>query len=857
MGTVYKAMHSRLKKYVAIKVLPTGRLASPEAVARFLREMQVAGRLNHPNVVSALDAGEAGGIYYLAMELVEGVDLSALVARCGRLAVPDACEIVRQAALGLEAAHRQELVHRDVKPSNLMLDDEGCVKLLDLGLARLVTTAEDGPELTNSAQIVGTPDYMAPEQALQSRTVDIRADVYSLGCTLYKLLSGQAPFAAPDYDTPLKKVAGHARDPIPPLGRLRADVPESLVRYLSRMLAKLPDDRPASPSHVAEAMAPFCEGASLRELAAKCRCRQESKALPVSADVTTPAVVRSAISETARRLRSVFHPTRERLRRILGPSIALLLVLALIVAAVAFRIVVRTDRGVLVLEFPEGVPEDTEVFLDDRQVTLRQLDGKRGEVVFAEGEYGLSVICGDREFRPEGKVALQEAGGEKKPVVVSFRAHEPLLPEGLELGASEVETPAAVSGNRYELPLPKGFGLGPGSPGKAKKPAAGSGKGDEPPLAKGSQAGNSMTGLAIENTYAAPTGPGWPLELKWQYHPGKSGWAYPVTIHGSRVYVGNTEDGKIHALDLADGTLLWKSSSGGCVLEAPAHFDGLLYAAGNLNGNSGGQLLAIDPATGTTHWTWPNDVVTRLPCGPSPKIFEGLVFTGTIETRIGFLAVDQASGSTAWFRLTGISDGPYGNGACAICPRRKLAFYVLDMTGSLYALDAMTGEPRWQFESGQTANGSGPLVYDDRVCFGMGLHTKNVYCVDAERGTKLWERQVSTARGYMSYLCAAQGLVILRTTNQELLAMQLEDGEVAWRVPLEPGTGQPVIAGGVVYCTNQGALNAVSQLNGRPLGGVGAQDGWLTPSSDALIIRAHETGDVLCFARPAASRLGE
>ena len=195
MGTVYRARHTKLDREVAVKLLPSERLRSAQAVSRFEREMKAIGRLHHPNIVQAFDAGEVEGQYYLAMELVSGLDLSMLVDRVGPLPVADACEIVRQAALGLQHAHEHELVHRDIKSSNLMLTPSGDVKILDLGLARLQDPLSEEHEVTSTGQVMGTLDYMAPEQLGDSHAVDIRADIYSLGATLYKLLTGRAPHA--------------------------------------------------------------------------------------------------------------------------------------------------------------------------------------------------------------------------------------------------------------------------------------------------------------------------------------------------------------------------------------------------------------------------------------------------------------------------------------------------------------------------------------------------------------------------------------------------------------------------------------------------------------------------------------
>jgi eukaryotic-like serine/threonine-protein kinase len=266
MGTVYKAMHSRLKRPVAIKLLSAARLNNDEAVARFHREMEAIGRLDHPNIVRATDAGEADGEHFLVMDFVEGVDLNKLVHFRGPLPVAEACELARQAALGLQYIHDHALVHRDVKPSNLLLTPQGQVKVLDLGLARLRGDSLLNGELTGSGQVVGTPDYMAPEQALNSRDVDIRADIYSLGCTLYKLLAGKPPFGGPECDSFGKKLLAHAQTPAPPLTTFRSDVPAGLTGVLACMLAKAPSDRFGVPAQVADALAPFTSGSDLSAL---------------------------------------------------------------------------------------------------------------------------------------------------------------------------------------------------------------------------------------------------------------------------------------------------------------------------------------------------------------------------------------------------------------------------------------------------------------------------------------------------------------------------------------------------------------------------------------------------------------
>ncbi|QDU23669.1 Serine/threonine-protein kinase StkP [Urbifossiella limnaea] len=263
MGAVYRAVHARLGREVALNVLPPDRAADAAAVARFHREVAAIGRLDHPNVVRATDAGEAAGRVCLVMDLVRGADAGRLVRACGPLPVADASEVARQAAAGLQHLAGHGIVHRDVKPSNLMVGPRGEVKVLDLGLALADAGGASG---AGRRALVGTYDYLAPEQAGPDRRVDARADVYALGCTLYHLLAGRPPFAGPAHATVRDKLLAHAAAPVPEIHEARPEVPAGLAGVLRRMLAKDPADRYASPADAGEALAPFCAGSDLPAL---------------------------------------------------------------------------------------------------------------------------------------------------------------------------------------------------------------------------------------------------------------------------------------------------------------------------------------------------------------------------------------------------------------------------------------------------------------------------------------------------------------------------------------------------------------------------------------------------------------
>jgi serine/threonine protein kinase len=271
MGTVYQARHTHLDRPVAIKLLAPERCHDPLAVARFQREMQAVGKLDHPHIVKAYDAGNWSGQPYLVMELVDGINLSRLLQYRPKIRIPDACEMIRQAALGLAHAHQLKLVHRDVKLSNLMLcragTDSVCVKVLDLGLASFTDTRSGGPEeLTQDCQTLGTPEYMAPEQATAARDVDARADVYGLGISLFKLVTGEVPFPCSKYPTPYLLIAAKTTEPAPDVRCWRSDASAELAAVLQRMLQPSPEDRYASCEEVAEALLPLARGARLQAL---------------------------------------------------------------------------------------------------------------------------------------------------------------------------------------------------------------------------------------------------------------------------------------------------------------------------------------------------------------------------------------------------------------------------------------------------------------------------------------------------------------------------------------------------------------------------------------------------------------
>jgi serine/threonine protein kinase len=255
MGVVYQARQTMMNRQVVIKVINQSLLDRPDTLERFHREVQAAAQLAHPNIVTAYDAEQAGQLHMLVMEFVPGQSLAEVLQKKGPLPVAQACDYIRQAALGLQHAFERGMVHRDLKPANLMLTPQGQVKILDFGLAKVVSENRPKQALTALNSYMGTPEYSAPEQATDARAADIRADLYSLGCTLYCLLASRPPYQE---DTPVNTILAHLEKQAVPLPVLRQDVPAGLWAVVARLLAKEPERRYEQPAELALALAPFC-----------------------------------------------------------------------------------------------------------------------------------------------------------------------------------------------------------------------------------------------------------------------------------------------------------------------------------------------------------------------------------------------------------------------------------------------------------------------------------------------------------------------------------------------------------------------------------------------------------------------
>jgi len=269
MGRVYKARHRTMNRTVALKILAPRVVQNERAQELFLREVRAVAQLVHPNIVTAYDANQASDRYYLILEYVEGPNLEQLVRTGGPLSVGLACDLIRQTANGLQCAHLRGMVHRDIKPANILVQPmgpdgqvaanaPGLAKISDFGLARLndlsSTGETSGTIFTKPNTVMGTPDYVSPEQARNLHDTDIRSDIYSLGCTFYYLLTGKVPFPG---GTSVEKLIRHSTQQPPSVTECRQDIPTEVMAILEKMMAKKPDDRFAMPSELAAALEPY------------------------------------------------------------------------------------------------------------------------------------------------------------------------------------------------------------------------------------------------------------------------------------------------------------------------------------------------------------------------------------------------------------------------------------------------------------------------------------------------------------------------------------------------------------------------------------------------------------------------
>lgn len=405
MGIVYRARHRQLNRVVALKVLHPRLTATFEARQRFEREIRILGSMQHQGVVMATDAGRIGPASYLVMEFIDGVDLAQLVRRSGPLSVAEACAVGREIADALSAAHRAGAVHRDVKPSNVMIDRAGRIKLLDFGLAQLATLSADDPE-TSLGQLLGTLEYMAPEQARPEGPVDLRVDVYGLGATLFFLLAGRSPRGTGARRSLLDQLRSLSEDPPYDVRSLRSDVPPELADLTVALLSRDPACRPASADEVAIKLSEWSGGNLAARVADVAATSDEGRRpddrdaadrsllqqLGIVADGSPagPGAVAGTMSSTA--AGSGEQPGWRIIRRIAG-----LIALAACAAAIWFGVTIflETPNGTLRIE-SEVADVRVEVIDEKDQARELTIDRNERETVLRAGKYRVR-LTGDHD----------------------------------------------------------------------------------------------------------------------------------------------------------------------------------------------------------------------------------------------------------------------------------------------------------------------------------------------------------------------------------------------------------------------------------------------------------------------------
>jgi formylglycine-generating enzyme required for sulfatase activity/serine/threonine protein kinase len=434
MGVVLKAQHRRMKRLVAIKVLSSAAMKQAGAVERFHREVEAAAKLEHSNIVAAYDASEHQGMHYLAMQYVDGKDLASIVKEHGPLEIRQAVEYVLQAARGLQYAHEQGIVHRDIKPGNLLLDKKGTVKILDMGLARIAgaEAALGGPErLTATGQVMGTCDYMSPEQAMDTHAADHRTDIYALGCTLCRLLTGHPPYQG---ETLMKILWEHQQAPIPSLCQARPEVPAELDACFQRMMAKEPADRQQSMAEVVaelEAVLAVLSGHSVTAAAAGDESPNEvvARTLAFLQEATPRGTLTKQKKSTAdertqphispqhgtgsnilSKVKRAFGAARRRPLLLLGIGGGLVVLLLLgIVLTLTLR------QGTLVVEIDEQLGKDVQVAVSQGGEKVQVADAKSGWTLsLGAGQYDLAVQGGDDQFQLDCQSITVTHGGQVK-----------------------------------------------------------------------------------------------------------------------------------------------------------------------------------------------------------------------------------------------------------------------------------------------------------------------------------------------------------------------------------------------------------------------------------------------------------
>jgi serine/threonine protein kinase len=385
MGQVFKAKHKHMDRLVAIKLISETMTKDASAVQRFQRELKAAAKLVHPNIVQAYDASVQRGVWYLVMEYVEGRDLAEILATDGPFEAERAIDMVRQASRGLAFAHGKGIVHRDIKPANLLLDQSGTLKIMDMGLARIDDNpAVDG--LTQTGQVMGTVDYMAPEQAIDTKSADARADIYSLRCTLYRLLTNQNMY---DGATLVQKLMAHQNSPTPALQQVRPDVSAPLTAVFEKMVAKRPQDRLQTMEEVEEALSGLIEQGSAALQPEVIQVRSEPTQVDVFAPTvrlpTPPAPVTASV------------PLRKRPILIVAAACLLLLLAAVIAIYQPRRFVLQLAKWDRIIPPPTLELDTSQPFTLECFVTLEDdVDEGMATIISNVGRAQLEILPQDR-----------------------------------------------------------------------------------------------------------------------------------------------------------------------------------------------------------------------------------------------------------------------------------------------------------------------------------------------------------------------------------------------------------------------------------------------------------------------------